>query len=245
MSQETIEYLTCGFDGELKFSGGTASRKFGGLGAVFKNVDSYGDVIEPGAFAAWLSDVKSGKQEWPAMLSQHGGWGMTSEDLTPVGVWQNLAEDGNGLAVEGELAETQRGLDLNILMRMKPRPAIKGLSIGYLAKEFEVGTKPTDPRRRLKRIDVLEISPVTFPANRKAKVTNVKAIEGLATVRDVEEFLCSGGMAKAQAVALIARIKGIGPGDPAGARGGPGDPAADLAQLAESLKRSTAALARC
>jgi hypothetical protein len=124
-------------------------------------------------------------------------------------------------------------------MRMKPRPAIKGLSIGYLAKEFEVGTKPTEPRRRLKRIDVVEISPVTFPANRKAKVTNVKAIEALASVREIEDFLCSGGMAKAQAVALIARIKGIGPGDPAGARGGPGDPAAELAQLAESMKRNT------
>jgi HK97 family phage prohead protease len=97
-----------------------------GLGAVFKNVDAYGDVIEPGAFAAWLSDVKSGKQDWPAMLSQHGGWGMTSEDLTPVGAWLDLSEDGNGLRVEGELADTQRGLDLYTLMKMKPRPAIKG-----------------------------------------------------------------------------------------------------------------------
>jgi hypothetical protein len=87
VSQETIEYLTCGFAGELKFSGDATSRKFEGLGAVFKNVDAYGDVIEPGAFAAWLSDVKSGKQDWPAMLSQHGAWGMTSEDLTPVGAW--------------------------------------------------------------------------------------------------------------------------------------------------------------
>jgi phage head maturation protease len=50
-----VEYLTCGFAGELKFAAADPESesigKFGGYGAVFKNVDSYGDVIEPGAFA--------------------------------------------------------------------------------------------------------------------------------------------------------------------------------------------------
>lgn len=240
-----IEYLRCGFAGELKFAEGVdaaVSRKFSGHGAVFKNVDSYGDVIEPGAFAAWLSDVKNGKQEWPAMLSQHGAWGMTSEDLTPVGAWLDFSEDGKGLAVEGELADIERGRDLSTLMKMKPRPAIKGMSIGYYAREFEMGSKPTDPRRRLKRIDVVEISLVTFPANTKAKVSAVKSIEQLSTVREAEDFLCAKGYSKTEAVALIARIKGIGPGDPAGARGGPGDPAADMAKLAASLDRVHAVL---
>jgi phage head maturation protease len=46
--------------GELKFAAGDATtRKFAGHGAVFKNVDSYGDVIEPGAFADFLADVKA------------------------------------------------------------------------------------------------------------------------------------------------------------------------------------------
>lgn len=239
-----IEYLHCGFAGEIKFAEGDAAvaRKFSGHGAVFKNVDSYGDVIEPGAFAAWLADVKGGKQEWPAMLSQHGAWGMTSEDLTPIGAWLDFAEDGKGLAVEGELADTQRGVDLHKLMKMKPRPAIKGMSIGYYAREFEMGTKPTEPRRRLKRVDVVEISLVTFPANAKAKVSAVKAIEQLASVRDAETYLCTKGFSKTEAVALIARIKGIGPGDPAGAGGGPGDPAAEMAALHDSVSRVAAVL---
>ena len=42
--------------------------EFSGYGAVFNNVDSYGDLIVPGAFTKFLADVKSGLQNWPAML---------------------------------------------------------------------------------------------------------------------------------------------------------------------------------
>ena len=94
--------LNCGLI-ELKLapSDDSGVMSFSGYGAAFNNVDAYGDVIEPGAFAAFLSDVESGKQAWPAMLSQHGGYGMTAEDMTPVGVWSELAEDGKGLKVGG------------------------------------------------------------------------------------------------------------------------------------------------
>lgn len=179
------------------------------------------------------------------MLSQHGAWGMTAEDLTPVGVWTELAEDGTGLKVDGELADTERGRDLYTLMKMKPRPAIKGLSIGYIPKEWEERTKPNDPRRRLKRIDVKEISPVTFPANLKARVTNVKSIEALVSMGDVEDFLRAGGLSKTQAVALISRIKALRAGDPAEGegKGGPGDPVAEFAELKEIARRNAALLA--
>ena len=39
---------------------------------------------------------------------QHGGYGMTAEDMTPIGVWTDLSEDGNGLRVAGKLADTPR-----------------------------------------------------------------------------------------------------------------------------------------
>lgn len=240
-----MERLACGLI-ELKFaedSAGAKSRRFKGHGAVFSNVDAYGDVIEPGAFSAWLSDVKAGRQPWPAMLSQHGGWGMTAEDLTPVGIYTEIAEDGKGLAIEGDLAETARGQELNTLMRMSPRPAIDGLSIGYIAKEWEPRSKPEDPRRRLKRIDVMEISLVTFPANRLARAA-AKSIEGLATIREAEEFLCdTKGFSRQEALALIATIKSLGPRDSGpGAKGSPRDSGADLKDIAEAIKNSTAVL---
>jgi HK97 family phage prohead protease len=184
---------------------------FEGYGAVFGNVDSYGDVIEPGAFASFLADVKNGKQNWPAMLSQHGGYGMNADDMTPIGVWMELYEDGTGLKVKGKLADTPRGRELHALMKMEPRPAIDGLSIGYIPKEWEVRTKPEDPRRRIKRIDLIEISPVTFPANGKARVASVKSLEELSSLSEIETFLReAGGFSRNEAKALIARIKSAG-----------------------------------
>jgi HK97 family phage prohead protease len=202
---------------ELKFAAGDgpAAMSFNGYGAVFGNVDSYGDVIEPGAFSQYLADVKAGRTPWPAMLAQHGGWGMGADDLTPIGVWTDLAEDGTGLKVEGRLADTPRGRELHALMKMEPRPAIDGLSIGYIAKEWEPRSKPEDPRRRLKRIELVEISPVTFPANGKARVKDVKSIDELSTLADAERHLREAcGLSRSEAVALVSRIKRLSQGEP-------------------------------
>jgi HK97 family phage prohead protease len=133
-------------------------------------------VIEPGAFAATLRKANA-SGAWPAMLSQHGGFGMSADDLTPVGVWTGLREDKRGLYVEGKLAPTPRGQELYALMGMQPRPAISGLSIGYIPRAVKVNPNPQpgEPRRRLQAVDLIEISPVTFPANPKSRVTAVKS----------------------------------------------------------------------
>lgn len=206
--------------GELKFAGDGAAMSFEGYGAVFGNVDSYGDVIEPGAFAATLADArKSGR--WPAMLAQHGGMALTADDMMPIGVWTDMAEDGKGLYVQGVLADTQRGRDAYTLMKMQPRAAINGLSIGYVAREFEMGTKPGAPRRRLKSVDLMEVSLVTFPANPKARVAAVKSSGGL-TERDAERALRDAGFSRSEAKAIVAAgFKTIAPRE-----------AADDAQLA-------------
>ncbi|WP_225783339.1 HK97 family phage prohead protease [Xenophilus sp. Marseille-Q4582] len=222
-----MDSLICSLK-ELKFDPGEGDQvmSFSGYGAVFGNVDAYGDVIEAGAFSKFLADVKSGAQPWPAMLSQHGGWQMSAEDMTPIGVWTDFAEDGHGLKVTGQLADTPRGLEMYKLMKMSPRPAIDGMSIGYIAKDWEPRTKPEDPRRRLKRIDLIEVSLVTRPANGKARVEAVKSIDAIETLADAERYLRdSGGLSKSAAVALVSRIKSLSRSDSGG-----------LQELVEALK---------
>lgn len=221
---------------EIKFDSGDGAdaMTFSGYGAVFGNVDAYGDVIQKGAFADTLAESrKSGI--WPAMLSQHGGWGMTAEDMTPVGIWIDLEEDSKGLKVKGKLADTPRGRELHSLMKMAPRPAIDGLSIGYIPKEFTLRTKPEEPRRTLKKVHLVEISPVTFPANQKARVRSVKAIEDLQSLAEVEKYLRDAGFTKSEAVAVVSRCKNLGRGDPDGGQQG-------LNELAEIVKRNTSIL---
>lgn len=212
----------------------TEGMTFEGYGAVFGNVDSYGDVIQPGAFADTLAAAhKSGT--WPAMLLQHGGWGMGAEDMTPIGIWTGLSEDGIGLKVQGKFADTVRGREAYALLKMDPRPAIDGLSIGYIAKEWTQRSKPEEPRRTLKKVDLMEVSLVTFPANGKARVSSVKSLEEITTLADAEAFLREvGGLSKSQAVGFIARVK---------AASDRGEPDADTAALMESLKKRGAPFA--
>lgn len=192
---------------EIKFAateGATATEMmFSGYGAVFGNVDSYGDVIQPGAFADTLAaSHKSG--QFPAMLLQHGGWGMGAEDMTPIGIWTSLSEDGHGLKVEGKLADTPRGREAYALMKMTPRPAIDGLSIGYIAKEWAQRSKPEEPRRTLKKVDLMEVSLVTFPANGKARVASVKSAGGDFDERKFEQVLRDSGLSRKEAQVVIA-----------------------------------------
>mgnify|MGYP001564387531 FL=1 len=119
----------------------------------------------------------------------------------PVGIWTEMREDPIGLYVEGKLADTPRGKELYGLMKMDPRPAINGLSIGYIPVEWTSRSKPEEPRRTLKKINLMEISLATFPANLKARVTAVKS--GL-TIRDAEKALRDVGFSQSQAKNIIA-----------------------------------------
>jgi HK97 family phage prohead protease len=188
---------------EVKLAGDGEAMSFTGYGAVFGNIDSYGDVIQPGAFADTLAASKQSNQ-WPAMLLQHGGYMGGAEDMTPIGIWTEMAEDGHGLKITGKLAETERGREAYALLKMTPRPAITGLSIGFIPKEWSMRSKPEEPRRTLKKVDLLEVSLVTFPANDKARVSDVKG--RFKSIREFESFLRDeGGYSHAAARAIAER----------------------------------------
>ena len=195
---------------ETEFKSDTSSddsMTFSGYGAFFNNVDSYGDVILPGAFKDNVARAKKG--EFPAMLSQHG-----MDDYTPVGVFTKIVEDEKGLYVEGKLANTTTGRDLYELMKMTPHPAIKGMSIGYRVTEAEYPSGKSDSKfpkgcyRKIKAADVLEISIVTFPANQKATITSVKSEF---VVRDAEKALREAGYSANEAKTIISIVKSATP----------------------------------
>lgn len=198
-----MERLDCGLV-ELKtaLDAEADSMTFSGYGAVFGNMDAYGDVIAKGAFEKTLAECKT-SGIWPAMLSQHGGWDMSAESLTPIGVWTEMREDDHGLYVEGKLADTPRGREMYALIKMSPRPAINGMSIGFRPIEWTNRSKPEEPRRTLTRVELLELSLVTFPANGKARVIGVKSEPESPTVRDAEKALREVGFSRKQAKAIL------------------------------------------
>lgn len=170
-----------------------------GYGSVFGVRDNYDDVIAKGAFAGSLTLHKS-EGTMPAMLWQH-------DPNEPIGVWSEMSEDDRGLLVKGRLAlETTRGKEAYALLKLG---AISGLSIGFMSKQWTYD-RETDVRT-LTEIDLWEVSMVTFPANEKAQITNVKAAsEDLAAPKDAERILRDAGFSKADATAFVSRVMQMG-----------------------------------
>lgn len=165
---------------------------FEGYGSVFGVEDSYGDVVEPGAFKASLDAWKS-KGKMPALLWQH-------RSDSPIGVWKSMAEDEHGLRVEGALAlKTQQGAEAYELLKLG---AISGLSIGYAIPRGGGEWDPKTEQFRLKQVDLWETSLVTFPANEAAQVEAVKT--ALESPKTFERFLRDAGLSAREAKALMA-----------------------------------------
>jgi HK97 family phage prohead protease len=204
-------------DLEVKFAS-DKSGVFSGYGAIFGNTDSYGDVIEKGAFKDTLRAWED-KGKFPPMLLQHGGgmFGGNADDLLPVGKYTSMEENSKGLKFEGELfaLSTERG---QYIYEGLKAGALDGMSIGYKTIKFRNGTKAGEPRRYLEKLDLMELSIVTFPANDKARVGAVKSAD-IKTIREFEDFLRDvGGYSHAAAKAIAAGgFKATDPRDEDGA----------------------------
>jgi HK97 family phage prohead protease len=147
---------------------------FRGYGSVFDTIDSHGDTVAKGAFSDSIKESQS-TGKWPAMLLQHG-LGPATDDQIPIGIWTKMVEDNYGLYLQGKLAFTQRGRDLYALMKMTPRPALNGLSIGYRPTLFTMNGRSHAARRTLQSVKLVEVSLVTAPSNPLATVRRVKSI---------------------------------------------------------------------
>jgi len=151
----------------------SAPGTFEGYGAVFGNMDSHGDVIEPGAFGASLTSRKASGRPLPPMYKQHG---MVGDGRDPVGVWEAMSEDASGLHVKGRLVglDTERG---KFTYAQAKEGALGGLSIGYrvMPNGSRKGTgRIGEPSRFLKALHLSEVSLVDDPSNALAQVTNIK-----------------------------------------------------------------------
>tara|TARA_Y100000593_G_scaffold94776_1_gene195933 strand:- start:5310 stop:6383 length:1074 start_codon:yes stop_codon:yes gene_type:complete len=174
MQQKSLEVSA-----ELSLKADAEDGSFSGYASIFGNKDLGGDVVEEGAF---VKSLRKRKAKQVKMLWQH------KTDM-PIGVYDRISEDGDGLKVSGRLAlGTQGGKDAYELLKMG---AIDGLSIGYKADPAKQYYDDRRRKRHLKEVDLMEISLVTFPMNPKATIQAVKGIDR--TIRDWEKFLREEG----------------------------------------------------
>lgn len=229
-------------DVDLKVdASGTGS--FSGYASVFGGVDSYGDTIVKGAFESTLK--ANGK---PKMFLEHAAFNLFNGGAAglPIGKWLAVKEDDKGLFVEGELT-LGMSLSKDVHAAMM-HGTLDGLSVGGLVKKGDYDE--TETGRVIRRwSNLMEISPVAFPADKAARVEAVKsgslieAIEEIKSMQDLERFLReAGGLSKAAAVALVAKTKAV-----VSVVGEPGESTTDgialaaIVQRMQVIKRSIAA----
>lgn len=201
--QTALEVVGFKFDGDGRMS-------FAGYASVFGGVDAYGDTIDPKAYDR---TIKQKNRARPIRMRwNHFG--------PVIGKWVDLGVDEKGLWVQGELTPGHRQAE-DVYASMK-HGAVDGLSIGYIPKKIEV---LDEGKRLLKEIDLVEISVVEEPADLAARVADVKSILDQAeSLKEIEALLRdAGGFSRADACALVARVKALGRSD-----SGPEDGAALL-----------------
>lgn len=175
----------------------TDTGSFKGYGSVFGVVDSYQEIVAAGAFTECLAALAERKRKLPIL------WQHRSDQ--PLGAYDVLREDATGLWVEGTLLKdaVRQASEAYALMSAG---VVTGLSIGYWIRESSYDEKTGI--RTLTKLDLEEVSLVTFPANDEARIDAVKfklAHGGLPTIREFEGILRDAGFSKSQAAAIASR----------------------------------------
>jgi hypothetical protein len=131
--------------------------RFEGYASLFGIADLGRDIVMPGAFRQCLAHRAPPQVK---LLFQH-------DTRLPIGQWDRIEEDRHGLHVAGHLdLELPKARELH---RLISRGAIDGLSIGYRTQtERRDGATGL---RRLEKLDLWEISIVTFPLLPQARIS--------------------------------------------------------------------------
>lgn len=134
-----------------------------GYASVFGNKDSWGDIVERGAFTKTLQEG-GGRVK---VLWQHDWW-------SPIGKPLHMEEDSKGLFTRSKIAPTSIGKDALALIK---EGVINELSIGYdtVKETYDHDSKT----RHLLEVKLWEYSLVTWAANDLAVITGAKSLDDL------------------------------------------------------------------
>jgi len=131
-----------------------------GFASVYGNIDSYRDIVMPGAFAKDL--LENGKER--PILWQH-----RSDEPIGMGTFEERGD--SGLYVTIKMPKGDSFVSERVMPQIRVG-AVKGLSIGYwtVVEEYDREANVN----RLKECKLRETSCVTFPANELAQITAAK-----------------------------------------------------------------------
>ncbi|MBD3946477.1 HK97 family phage prohead protease [Nocardioides ganghwensis] len=141
-------------------NGGTLT----GYASTFGNVDRQGDVVERGAFADTIADLRA--NGGIPLLADHNA--STSSVL---GTITDAREDAHGLVIEAAFSSIPSAQAVRTLLT---EGHLSRLSIGYEPVDYVYEARDGQQVRVLKSVRLWETSVVVFPANPRASVSAIK-----------------------------------------------------------------------
>lgn len=149
-------------------SDGLSDGEFTGYASVFGNIDSYGDVVAPGAFTDTLADLKASGRVLPVLYGHDFG-----NPANNIGEVLDATEDDHGLLVRCRL-DMDDDNAAKVYRLMKGR-RVNEMSFAFDVLDAEPGEVNGTPVNMLTRVKLYEVSVVPIGANPKAGVLSVKA----------------------------------------------------------------------
>lgn len=145
----------------------------GGISGYFstydKTPDSYGDIIEPGAFTDTIKAREETGHPFPLCFNH--------DYSAVIGAVDSVKDEEKGPFIEAHFLDTQQAQDVR---KMLQSGAIYQFSFAY---DVLGARRPTAEEEKagvmnvLTKLEVFEISVVTVPANQNAVATEVKSVE--------------------------------------------------------------------
>lgn len=135
--------------------------------SVFGNIDSYGDVVEKGAFARSIKEWEDSGDTLPLL------WGHnTSDPDYNIGGVKSAVEDDHGLLIEAEF-DMDNPKAAQVYRLCKGR-RVRDLSFAFDIADAGEGKVDDRPVRMLKDLNLYECSIVPYGANSETSIVAVK-----------------------------------------------------------------------
>ena len=162
-TEQTMQYKANLASIERKDTGEDGVLHIKAYALAFGNVDSWGDIIAPGAVDEFLKSENFGRM---ALCYQHDAHEV-------IGVITEAGVDDKGMWIEADVLPTTTGKDVQTLIKAG---AIKEFSIGYFADRYHYEKRDGYQYeiRILDAITIVEVSPVTRAANSQAVLIDAK-----------------------------------------------------------------------
>ena len=191
MDFQMSDIFTKASDGFELSSFNVKEGKISAIVTSFKNADTVGDIIEPGALDNYIKNFTGGLP----MLYQH-------DKNEIIGMWSKFTVDGDNVIGDGQIfPEVSRGKDT---MALVSRGMIGATSIGFRSKDFE---KNDEGGLTFKEINLVEVSMVRSPANPKAQLLSAKNDDGSLNIRNLEHTLRDAGLSQKERKIILAATK--------------------------------------